>query len=174
MISTRNQQGFTLVETLVYVVIISIIATVVVSALLWIVRSDANAKARRATADSMRSAMRIMAREIREAKGLYTPTMTIPTQLSLETATNLPSGETSTYVDFFLCGTRLCVKRESQNPVALTSEDVEVVRVVFTEVTTNSTPSIQITLQAEYQNPRNRPELEVAMNVTTTISLRSY
>ena len=174
MRSTRNQQGFTLVETLVYVVIISIIATVVVSALLWIVRSDANAKARRATADSMRSAMRIMAREIREAKGLYTPTMTIPTQLSLETTINLPSGETSTYVDFFLCGTRVCLKREFQNPIALTSEDVEVTNITFTEVTTNSIPSIQITLQIEYKNPGNKPELEVAVNATTTVSLRSY
>jgi len=170
----RNQQGFTLIETLVYVAIISIIATVVISALLWIVRSDANAKARRATADSTRNAMRIMTREIREAKGLYTPTMTTPTQLSLETKTNLPSEETSTYVDFFLCGSKLCVKRELQNPVALTSEDVEVVSVVFTEVTTSSTPSIQITLQVEYQNPGNKPELEVTMNATTTISLRSY
>jgi len=174
MRSARNQLGFTLVETLVYVVIISIIVTVVVSALLWIVRAEANAKARRATADSTRSAMRIMTREIREAKGLYTPTMTIPTQLSLETTTNLSPGETSTYVDFFLCGTRLCVKREFQNPVALTSEGVEVTNIIFTEVTTNSTPSIQIMLQVEYKNPGTKPELEVATNATTTTSLRSY
>ena len=174
MRSARNQQGFTLVEMLVYIAIISIIVTVVVSALLWVVRSDTNAKAQRATADSTRNAMRIMTREIREAKDLYAPTMITPAQLSLETTANLPPGETSTYIDFFLCGTRLCFKRESQNPVALTSEDVEVTNIVFTEVTTNSTPSVQITLQVEYQNPGNKPELEVAMNATTTVSLRSY
>ena len=174
MRSTRNQRGFTLVETLVYIVIISIIVTVVVSTLLWIVRSEANAKARRVTADNTRSVMRIMTREIREAKILYTPTMTLPTQLSLETKINLPPGETSTYVDFFLCGTRLCLKREFQNPIALTSEDVEVTNITFTEVTTNSIPSIQIALQIEYKNPGNKPELEVAVNATTTVSLRSY
>ena len=161
-------------ETLVYIVIISIIITVVVSTLLWIFRSEANAKARRVTADNTRNAMRIMTREIREAKILYTPTMTLPTQLSLETTINLPSGETSTYVDFFLCGTRVCLKREFQNPIALTSEDVEVTNITFTEVTTNSIPSIQITLQIEYKNPGNKPELEVAVNATTTVSLRSY
>ena len=83
MRSMRNQQGFTLIETLVYIAIISIIATVVVSALLWVVRLDTNAKAQRATADNTRNAMRIMTREIREAKGLYAPTMTNPAQLSL-------------------------------------------------------------------------------------------
>ena len=174
MRSTRNQRGFTLVETLVYIVIISIIVTVVVSTLLWIVRSEANAKARRVTADNTRNAMRIMTREIREAKGLYTPTMTTPTQLSLETTKNLPPEETGTYIDFFLCGTRLCFKRESQSPVALTSEDVVVTNVVFTEITTGSTPSVQSTLQVKYQNPGNKPELEVTMNATTTVSLRSY
>ena len=171
----RNQQeGFTLIEMLVYIVIISIIIAVVMSALLWVVRSDSNAKAQRATADSMRNAMRIMTREILEAKGLYAPTMTNPAQLSLETTRNLPPEETNTYIDFFLCGTRLCFKRESQNPVALTSEDVVVTNVVFTEITTGSTPSVQIIRQIEYQNPGNKPELEVAMNATTTVSLRSY
>jgi len=109
-----------------------------------------------------------MASEIREAQGVYTPTMTAPTstQLSLETTKNLPVGETSTYVDFFLCGTRLCVKRESQTPQAITSEKIDIQTLEFTQVQTGVASSIHIEVEASY--------LTASATAQTTVSLRAY
>ena len=69
-------------ETLVYIVIISLIITVVVSTLLWIVSSEVNAKAPGVTAVNTRNAIRIMTRKIRESKILYTTKMNLTTQHS--------------------------------------------------------------------------------------------
>ena len=54
--------------------------------------------------------MDIMVREIKEAKSVYTPT-TNSSQLSLETINYLPVDEENTYIDFFLCGSSLCLKK---------------------------------------------------------------
>lgn len=124
--------------------------------------------------DNNQRAMETMLYEIREAKSVYTPTTT-SNQLSLETTHYLPSGETSTYIDFFLCGDRLCLKKESENPIALTSDRVKVTNLNFTQVATGAaTPSIRISLRVEYNAPASKPEYQASLELTSTASLRSY
>jgi type II secretory pathway pseudopilin PulG len=174
MKSSQKQLGFTLMEALLYMAILVVILSVVVSLFLWAVRSQAKAQATRTVADNTRNVVQVMLREIREAHSLYTPTMTASNQLSLETRQDVPSGETSTYLDFFLCGTRVCLKREFQNPIALTSEQVQVTNLKFVEVSTGSVPSVQIIFDMVYDNPNNKPELDVSVQIQTTSSMRSY
>lgn len=170
----NNQKSFTLIEILVYIAVLAIITVAISSFFLWFIHSNTKARAMRETLDNTRRAMEIMTYEIKEAKSIYTPTTT-STQLSLETTKYLPEEEKTTYVDFYLCGTRLCLKKESQTPVALTSDRVVVNNLEFLEIATTSTaPSIQINLKIDYKNPTGRPEYRASANLTSTAVLRSY
>ena len=172
-----NNKSFTLIEILVYLGVLAIIISTVSSFFLWAIRSNTKTKVMRETLDNARRAMEIITYEIKEAKSIYIPTTT-STQLSLETTHYLPQGENKTYIDFYLCGTAsttLCFKKESQNPVALTSDRVEVKNLSFTQIATTSTsPSLQINLEISYKNPSNLPEYQASVNLSSAASLRAY
>lgn len=177
----NNQKSFTLIEILVYIAVLAIITVAISSFFLWFIHSNTKTRAMRETLDNARRAMEIMTYEIKEAKSIYTPT-TVSTQLSLESTKHLPEEEKTTYVDFYLCGTQLCFRKEpssfiatSSKPIALTSNSVEVKNLIFSEIATTSTkPSVQINLKVDYKNPANRPEYQSSVNLTSTASLRSY
>jgi len=172
--NSKFQSSFTLLEILVYIGVFSIVMGVLISFIIWVINSNIKAQAIRETSDNAREVLETMVYEIRTAKSVYIPTTT-STQLSLETLNYLPDGESFTYIDFFLCGTQICLKKESQIPIALTSDKVEIKDLNFTLIgNVTSTPSVQIALKADYKNPQNRPEYQASVNVTTTASLRSY
>lgn len=173
----ENKKGFTLMEVLVYVAVLVIIITAVSSFFLWLIKSNTKAKVMRETLDNARRVMEIMSYEIKEAKSVYTPTSIFdshPGQLSLETIHYLPEGEKTTYINFYLCEDRLCFKKEDLNPIALTSDRVRVANLVFNQIITGETPSIQINLKVDYKGPTNRPEYQASVNLKSTASLRSY
>ena len=172
--TTKIGAGFTLIETLVYIGILIIVVGVVFSFLIWCVHSSTKVKVAREVSDNARRAMEIVVYEIKEARTIYTPTST-STQLSLKTLHYLPAGEDTTYIDFYICGTQLCLKKESQDhPIALTSDGVEVSKLVFTRVVTDQIPSVQIELKIDYKNPNNRLEYQASVDLKSTASLRNY
>lgn len=163
-------------EILIYIAVLVIIISAVSSFFLWATRVNAKVRAMREVTDNTRRVMEIMSYEIKEAKSIYTLTST-STQLSLETTHYLPSGETLTYIDFYLCGETLktlCLKKESQDPIALTSSRVEVTNLQFQQVVTATVPSIQINLKIDYKAPVTKPEYQASFTTTSTVSLRSY
>lgn len=165
------KKGFTLMEVLVYLTTLSIIITAVFSFVLWAVRSNTKARAMREVTDNARRTMEILTHEIKEAKSVYVPTTT-SSQLSLETTKYLPAGEKTTYIDFYLCGNQLCLKKESQNPIALTSERVRVSNLVFERIVTGETPSVEVNLEIDHLG--DKPEYTASLNLKSTVSLRSY
>ncbi len=83
--------------------------------------------------------------------------------------------ENTTTTEFYLAASTLYQKTGSLEPVALTSNNVEVNNLEFKQVATaTSTPSIQISLTINYKNPVNLPEYGASVNTTSTVSLRSY
>jgi len=176
-INKNSLTGFTLIEVLIYIAVLVIIITAVSAFFLWGIRSNTKAKVMRETLDNSRRAIETITREIKEAVSIYTETSTFnshPGQLSLETTKYLPEGESTTYVDFYLCGTQLCLKKESQDPIALTSDKVEVNNLVFSRIITNEIPSVQISLNINYKNFTGRPEYQASVNLISTTSLRRY
>lgn len=168
----RFNKGFTLVEILVYVAVLSIIVVAIFSFAVWALRVNGKAKAMREVKDMAQTALEQMTSEIREAKSVYTP-MTTASQLSLETTKYLPLGEESTFLEFYLCQTRLCLKKEGQNPVALTSDRVEVKSLSFQRVASGQTDSVQVELQIDYKNPGQKPEYAASIILKSTASLRN-
>ena len=173
-----GRRGFTFIELLVYIAILSIVMTAIFSFFLWSNKANTKSKASREVLDSMNYAIEIMSSEIKEASSIYAPTTVFdsnPGQLSLVTKKYLPTGETTSYIDLYICGTQLCMKKESQLPVAITSDRVEVSGLIFREIATSSTAiSIQISLLIQYKNPDNKPEYQASAENTITVSLRNY
>ena len=159
------ERGFTLMEILIYISVLAIIFLAVYSFLDWAVKLSAKAGAIREVTDNARRAMEIMAHEIKSASSVYEPTSRA-SQLSLQTLNYLPEGETSSYIDFYLCGqasSTICFKKESKNPIAITSDKVKVTGLKFIQIST-TTPSIQIYLGLDYK--------QASINSTSSVSLR--
>ena len=169
----RFKNGFTLIEVLVYITVLAILIIPIFSLLIWSFHSNIKAKAMRETQEDASRTMDIIVREIKEAKSVYVPT-TNSSQFSLETINYLPTDEDTTYIDFFLCDSHLCLKKESQDPVSITKDNVEVNNLVFTRIVSGDSTSIQILLGMKYKNPSSRPEYQATVNLTSTSSLRSY
>lgn len=185
-----SQQGFGLIEAVTYIALLAVIALAVSGFVFQLVRFNARAQATAQALDDARRAMAIITYETRHAVGVYNPTSsfgTHPGQLSLETTRQAPTGETSTYIDFYVDGERLAVKRESQPVQLITSEGVKVTSLVFTQldgaspsptVSPSPTPSesttapntvrVQLTVEAR------GAATEAAVTLYSTASLRAY
>lgn len=171
MTKLKNKKtGFTLTEMLVYIATLSLIVLAICSFIFWLVYSNNKAKAIREVLDNSRRAMAIITQEIKEAKSIYAPT-TNSDQLSLETKKYLPAGEMISYLDFYICENRICLKKESQNPIVLTSDEVIINSLTFTQVGASNL-SVEVDLIVEYKNPQNRPEYKASFHLNSTVSLR--
>ena len=173
MMKRISKKAFTLMEILIYIGVLGLIVGTVSSFLIWGIHSHTKSKVMRETLDNARRAMEIMSRETREAKSIYTQTTTAE-QLSLETTHYLPEGEKTSFIDFYLCDSRLCIKKESQNPIYLTSDNVEVKNLSFIQIISGQIPSIQINIKIDYKNPTNRPEYQAEVELISAASLRNY
>ncbi|MEK7080488.1 MAG: type II secretion system protein, partial [Patescibacteria group bacterium] len=144
-IFNNKNDGISLLEILISLAIFSIILIFVVSFFFTMSASNFKTKADRENLESIRRVLDEMAFEIKSAKSIYTPTTTA-NQLSLETARYLPPNETSTFIDFFLCGNAICLKKEFQDPIVLTTDSVKITNIIFLRILNGSTPSIKINL----------------------------
>jgi len=166
-IGTGKKDSFTLMEILVYIGVLSLIVVTFSSFLLWLSSSTTRARAMREVLDNARRAVEIMTYEIKKAKNIS----------STSTATHLFL-ENATATEFYLCGTAsttLCLKKESESPVNLTSDKVEIKNLTFTQIATaTTTPSVQINLKVDYKNPGDIPEYQASVSITSTVSLRNY
>jgi len=173
----KTSNGFTLIEILVYIAVSSIIILAVSSFFLWTNRSSAKINASREVLTNSKRAVETMSYEIRHAERIYTPTSVFSSstgQLSLETKNYNQQGETTSYIDFFICQDQLCLKKEGQSPIILTSEKVKIDNLKFFHINSTSTASVQINLEMSYIAPSDKLEYQASINTTSTVSLRTY
>jgi len=165
----KNNKGFSLMELLVYLSIMSFLLVSIVSFVMWMNSYSLQANASSETLENARTALDVISYEIRGAKGVYMPT-TSDSQLSLETTHYLPDNENISFIDFFLCGTAVCLKKESQESIALTPDSVEVTNLSFTQINNSSLPSIRTSLTVRYNNSGE----DYSFTLTSTAIPRSY
>lgn len=170
--------GFTLVELLVYVAVLGIVLASFLTFLLWVVKSQTKTDAMRQVLAAGQRSLEVFSREAALAQAVYTPTSVFnssPGQVSLQTGAHIPTGETSSYIDFYQCEDKLCMKRESQNPLAITSDKVSLTNLSFSHVITGQNrSSIQITLTFAAKTSSPNPEYQASITLTDTVTLRSY
>ncbi|MDP4008845.1 MAG: type II secretion system protein [bacterium] len=130
-----KQKGFTLIEVLVYVGVVGIVASSVISFSLWMLRTQGNLERQEAGLAEGERVMSAISREIWGSFEVYEPTSTLkehPGQLSLKTARSVPAEDPFVYTDIYLCGDKICVKREGEDSVVASSEDVVIEQLIFT------------------------------------------
>lgn len=174
----NHRSGFTLIELVVYVAVLGTVLASVLIFLLWTVKSQAKTNAMREVLAAGQRTLEVFSREAAAALSVYTPTSVFnssPGQVSLQTGAYVPPGETYSYVDFYQCEDRLCMKRESQNPLAITSDKVSLTNLTFLHVATGQNgSSIQITLTFAAKTSSLNPEYQASITLTDTVTLRSY
>jgi prepilin-type N-terminal cleavage/methylation domain-containing protein len=156
-----NNKGFTLVELLVSVAILITVMFAVVSFFLSMNASNLITTASRESTENARRALETITYEIRSATSIYVPTTT-ENQLSLETTKYLSAGKSYNFIDFFRCGSAVCMKIDGQDTVAITSSSVQVTSLIFSQILTGTSTSIQVSITAG------------SVTLTSTASLRSY
>lgn len=164
------KKGFSLFEILIYLFIAFIVLSVVVGFVFWLIDSNNKNRIVREVTDSAKRSLEIMTHEIRIADSVYAPT-TSSEQLSLQTNRYLPDGENSTYIDFYLCSQRLCMKKESQGPIVIIPDSVEISSLSFTYVAEDS---VKIDIDLKYKNVSGRPDYDFSTTLSSAISLRAY
>lgn len=165
-------KGFTLIEVIAYVAVLGIIGTSFSAVFLWSIKTYTKSQVMQETTWNAQRAMDIMVQEIREAEDVYSSTTGV-SQLSLETTRYAAPGHPTSFIDFFLCEEKLCFKRESQDAVVLTSNNVRVMELSFQKVRTGAAiSSVQVIVRVEYKNPNNRPELISSLELRSVASVR--
>jgi prepilin-type N-terminal cleavage/methylation domain-containing protein len=153
----HKTRGFTLTELIVYIAIFVILITTVTLFAMAFIKTTTKSRIKKEVASGAYSAMKTMVYEIKRANSIYTPTSVFdshPGQLSLETSQELPEGEQTTYIDFYLDSDRLYLKRESQNPQLLISKNLKVTNLEFEYLASASRITLTLeydTLASEYQ-----------------------
>lgn len=170
------QHGITLVEVIVYVALLAIVSTTLLSFGIQILKVNSRTQKRSQVLASTWIATDAITNAIRHADALYTPTSvftTSPGQLSLVTKEDLPTDETTTYVDFYLDNNRLYRKQEGVAAQAITPEQLKITNLVFTNMTTGSVPSvkIQMTVAPNASDPAIAKE---SITVATSASFRNF
>ena len=171
----NEQTGLTIMETSVYLGLFTLMMLLLFALLSFVYSANLRFRLLKETTDNARMAMDMIAYEIKEANSVYAST-TNSSQLSLRTDHYIMAGEADSFLDIFVCGTQLCLKKEGQaEPVVLTSGSVVVKELSFIRFSaTSSSPAVQIGLRLESKNPIDRFGAHVSVNVTSTASLRSY
>ena len=176
-VTCSKKTGFTLMEVLVYVGLLTLLMGLMLQFVLGMLDANLRGEARELVVSSTVQAIDTIDSEVRRARMIYTPTSVFsahPGQLSLVTTRSVPTGESETYVDFFLSDDdRLCIRRESQATQCITSPKTQITDLRFVRLTPTAGPeSIQTILTLEYES--DRAELRLPYTLQSTSNFRRY
>lgn len=155
----------------IYVAILGMVSIFVVNTILIIIKSFNGFRASSDLNTNGEIAMERMVREIRLADSIGAGSVfdSHPGHLILNTID--PNTELATTIEFFASTTALMIKEGSQGAIALTSENVELVNLVFREVAT-STDLKSKAVKIEMEIRSKRPNFPKAAKFYSTIVLR--
>lgn len=165
----KNQKGFTLIEMLVVIAIITIIGTISTQIILSLIRSNNKTNIQNEVRQNGAFVIDYLERDIRSASSVVVPSATL-LQLTQ------PDGTVIDYVCAIgSSNSNGDITREGQSLVNIdASTGVKINSCAFT--TQNSSPplvTIDIVITQPYQSP-NRSDLTVSQTFHTSVSLRTY
>lgn len=170
-----RQQGFTLIEMIVYIGILASLGTVLTLFGAHIMRQGTHTQQTAVLLGNARGTLEDIAREARHATAVYTPTSAFgvhPGQLSLVTKQNLPTDEKETYVDFYVDDERLYRKREAATAQLITSEQIRITNFVVTHLNTSGDSALRIEMTVVPVGAGTIATAQSSVTLFTTVSLR--
>ncbi len=175
----KNKNGYTLVEMLLYVVLLGIVMIVIVGVFLTISRTNSRVMSLIEINSNAYSAMERMAYEIANAENIYMPTSNFinynfdaakASQFSLITEQSVPSNENNAFLDFYLENNTIFIKQDGVAPIALTSENVRVESLNLYYYKNDERESVKINFTV---SPNSAVNSSAKINLSTVIALRS-
>ena len=162
----ENGAGFTLIEFLIYVGIVATIL-VVMSGFFWnIIFGNIKETSYQEIQQNGRFALTKITQEIKKAIGINSP---LPS-FSSNTLSLAMADASSTIFD--LVDGRLRITQGSQGPFELTSDQVRVSNLLFTNLSYPNTPgAIRMEMTIGYLNPSGLIEYQASIDLKTTVSL---
>jgi len=164
--------GFTLVETLIYIGIIGAAVATFVTFSFSISSSRNKTYVVQEVQANMRVALDTIAREVRSSRGVNISSSTFDVDFGvLSLAKNAPE-HNPTILDLSADGRILRLKKGNGEPVAITSDEVTVSKLRFTDVSgSGQRENIRVALTLEWANSDD-VIFRFDQSVTTTVSVR--
>jgi prepilin-type N-terminal cleavage/methylation domain-containing protein len=162
------KKGFTLIEFLIYVAIVGSIL-VLMTNLFWnVILGGTKENSYQEVQQNGRFALLKMEQEIKKAIGINNPSPgTSASSLSL-----LMANSSLNPTVFNLNGGKLIITQGSSSPIEITTDQVSVSSLRFTNLSYFGTPgTIGIEMTIENLNPANRNEYQASVDLKTTVSL---
>lgn len=166
----ENQSGFTLVELVIYIVVISTSAVLLTYLSIDLVTGAQKARVNQEVQQNARFAMQRIVQELRHANTVNTGSSTFgssPGVLSLgvDTVGNDPTV-------FDVASEVLQITQGANGPYPLTTDKVRVTNLVFDNRSTPKTSNIKVTLTIEHVNPSNQETYNASQTLSTTVVVR--
>lgn len=164
----QNGGGFTLIELLIYIAIVGLILVLMVGFFWDIILVNIKEDSYQEVQQNGRFALDRIEKEIKKASGINSPVMG-NSAYSLSLVMANPSLNPTI---FDLNNGQLRITQGNSSPVELTTDQVIVTNLQFTNLSYQNTPgTIRIEMTIENLNPENRPEYEASINLESSFSL---
>jgi len=171
----KNQKGFSLIETIIYIALLGVIISFITSLLVNVMASYNRSQASKIVSNNISLAVDTISKDIRDSKEIYTPTSVFNSdlgQLSLITTFDPPGGHTQRFIDFYLDNGVIYKKKEGYSEYAITSERVFIEKLKFENILSGTRDTIKITIDGRINTSSTKPEYQYQESVTSTASLR--
>lgn len=169
---SEPRRGFTLIELIIYVALISIFSLVFVNFVFDVISTAEKARVRQELQQNARFALDRMLQEIRSAQSINTGSSTFGTSpgvLSVSTAT---PGTNPTIFD--VSGGVLRVKLGAASAVPITDSKYVVTNLVFDDLSvSNKTVNVRVSLTLAHPNPTNTDTYAAQVTLTGAAHVRT-
>ena len=169
----KYKNGFTLIELIIYVAIISIIATAFITFSISIIDSKGKTDVIQEVNANVRSALDIVTRHVRSASGLNVASSTFDTDPGILTINTNSSSTDPTVIELNQDDGTLQLTQGASSPVSVTSNVIKVTNLMFTNLTASSSrENIRIQMTLEYSGPTDDPVYQYSRSLQTAVSIR--
>lgn len=167
--NTSKGAGFTLVEFLIYILIVGVLLLVLAQFGFRVVNDRARTIAQREVEQNLRFSIEEITKEIRAASGINSPSFG-GTSTALSLAMDTPAKNPTVFVS----SESILTKQEGGSPVMpLTSSQVKVTGLIFTNTSYGGSPgNVNVAITIEYKNPSGRIEYSDTISFSSSASLR--
>ncbi len=167
-IKKRLNQGYTLPEVLVYIVLFVIMSTLVVSMLLTMSKSFSEIRANRDLSRSGTSVMERIEREIQNAESIDSANSTLGSSPGVLTLNGHDSSGVARTVKFDVTSNKLHVYENGADQGVLSSDPTTVSSLIFQSITTTKGSGVKVSLTlTDVRGSQTRSE-----SFYTTVTLR--
>ncbi|MCX6757420.1 MAG: type II secretion system protein [Candidatus Nomurabacteria bacterium] len=146
----KNQNGYSLIETVFYIVLFSILSLAVINALISMTKSFTET-ATHAELMQVSPVIERITHEIRQATSITSITNN-NTDLLLQTT------GTNTSVEFLLSGTNVQLKENGATTGNLNTPDIAITGLTFTQITSTNSKAVKVDISARYLKDKQARE----------------